>query len=108
MKNFNLLYVAVFAGSCALTLILTPVFRKIAKLTNFMDVPADNHKGHKKSTPLLGGLAMFFAWLLSLGVGIVIVTRGWLSQTFPLSQDQIFLLYEPEYYNHNKLRYDLL
>ena len=89
MKDFNLLYVAVFAGSCALTLILTPVFRKIAKITNFMDVPADNHKGHKKSTPLLGGLAMFFAWLLSLGAGIVIVTRGLLSQTFPLSQDHL-------------------
>ena len=89
MKDFPFLYVAVFAGSCALTLILTPVFRKIAELTNFMDVPADNHKGHKKSTPLLGGLAMFTAWLISLGAGITVVFRGWFSQTLHLSTEHL-------------------
>ena len=71
MKNINTLYIIVFAASCALTLILTPLFRKLAVITNFMDVPANNHKGHKKSTPLLGGLAMFTAWLICIGSGIL-------------------------------------
>ncbi len=89
MKDFPSLYVAVFAGSCALSLILTPIFRKIAVLTNFMDVPADNHKGHKKSTPLLGGPAMFTAWLLSLGTGIAVVMSGCFSDKLHLSAEHL-------------------
>ena len=67
------IYAVVFASGLAGALILTPVFRSIAAKTGFMDVPADNHKGHKKSTPLLGGLAMFSAWLICLAAGICAV-----------------------------------
>ena len=79
MNNIYFLYLAVFAGSCALTLVLTPLFRKLAAVTNFMDVPADNHKGHKKATPLLGGLAMFTAWISCILFGIVITNSRFAS-----------------------------
>ena len=88
MKNIHLLYLAVFAGSCAATLVLTPVFRKLAVITNFMDVPADNHKGHKKSTPLLGGLAMFTAWLFCIGAGIWVIHSRF-ADSFPLDAEQL-------------------
>ena len=67
------IYAVVFASGLAGALILTPVFRSIAAKTGFMDVPADNHKGHKKSTPLLGGLAMFFSWLFCIAGGVIAV-----------------------------------
>lgn len=73
MDNWLFLYGAAFAGGCALCLVLTPVFRIIAARTGFMDVPAANHKGHRKATPLLGGAAMFLAWLISLTAGAVLV-----------------------------------
>ena len=67
------IYAVVFFSGLAGALILTPVFRSLAAKTGFMDVPADNHKGHKKSTPLMGGLAMFFSWLLCIAGGIAAV-----------------------------------
>ena len=73
MDNWLMIYGAAFCGGCAVCLILTPLFRVIASRTGFMDVPADNHKGHKKSTPLLGGLAMFFSWLFCIASGVVAV-----------------------------------
>ena len=63
------IYAIIFISGLAATLILTPVFRHLAAKTGFMDVPAANHKGHKKSTPLLGGCAMFGAWILCIAAG---------------------------------------
>ncbi|MBQ9501345.1 MAG: undecaprenyl/decaprenyl-phosphate alpha-N-acetylglucosaminyl 1-phosphate transferase [Lentisphaeria bacterium] len=67
------IYAIIFISGLAATLILTPVFRRIARTTGFMDVPAANHKGHKKSTPLLGGIAMFCAWILCIVAGFFTV-----------------------------------
>lgn len=62
------LYIFVFVAGMILTLFLTPVFQKIAELTNFMDRPlGEGHKGHRKAIPLLGGAAMFCAWILVIG-----------------------------------------
>ena len=71
--NWFYIYLAAFCGSCSLCLFLTPLFRIIAAKTGFMDVPANNHKGHKKATPLLGGAAMFLSWLISLFAGLLLV-----------------------------------
>ena len=67
------IYAIIFFSGLSVTLFLTPLCRLLAAKTGFMDVPADNHKGHKKSTPLLGGLAMFSAWLICLAAGICAV-----------------------------------
>ena len=89
MDELCVLYIVVFATGCALTLFLTPIFRKIAAATSFMDVPADNHKGHKKSTPLLGGLAMFTAWILTICGGIIF-SQSQFAPAFPaLTPEQL-------------------
>lgn len=65
------IYAVIFVSGLAAALILTPLCRSLAAKTGFMDVPADNHKGHKKSTPLLGGLAMYFSWLFCITGGMI-------------------------------------
>ena len=72
-SSWTIIYAIIFLTGLALSLLLTPFFRFIAGKTGFMDVPADNHKGHKKSTPLLGGLAMFSAWILCLAAGFLTI-----------------------------------
>ncbi|MBE6391297.1 MAG: undecaprenyl/decaprenyl-phosphate alpha-N-acetylglucosaminyl 1-phosphate transferase [Lentisphaerae bacterium] len=73
MNNWLFLYGTAFAGGCGMCLLLTPVFRIIAAKTGLMDVPANNHKGHRKATPLLGGAAMYLAWLICLVAGAILV-----------------------------------
>ncbi|MDD5697126.1 MAG: MraY family glycosyltransferase [Victivallaceae bacterium] len=63
------LYLFVFTAGMILTLCLTPVFQKLAELTDFMDKPQnEGHKGHRKAIPLLGGVAMFCAWISVIGL----------------------------------------
>lgn len=66
MSEWVKIYLAVFAAGCAMTLLLTPFFRWIAGRTGFLDRPNDQHKGHRRTTPLLGGMAMFCAWMVCL------------------------------------------
>ena len=73
MKGWLLIYFSVFAAGAVSTLLLTPFFRMIARKTGFMDEPADNHKGHRKATPLLGGAAIFCGWLGCLAGGAAAV-----------------------------------
>ena len=69
MTGWLLLYVLVFGAGVCSTLLFTPLFRALARKTGFMDVPAANHKGHRKATPLLGGAAIFCGWVFCLGCG---------------------------------------
>jgi len=73
MNDWLLIDVLVFASGMISTLLLTPVFRALAKKTGFMDVPAANHKGHRRATPLLGGCAIFCGWLLCIAGGVTAV-----------------------------------
>ena len=59
-----------FLAGAVSTLIGTPVFGWIARRLGFMDTPQSNHKGHARSTPLLGGAAMFLGWLFCLVCGL--------------------------------------
>ena len=70
MDMWLIAYAVSFASGCALCLLLTPLFRIIAAKTGFMDVPQNNHKGHGKATPLLGGAAMFTSWIIILCCGV--------------------------------------
>ena len=72
-NSWLIIYIVIFISGLSASLLMTPVCRFIAAKTGFMDVPADNHKGHKRSTPLLGGLAMASAWLICLLAGIFAV-----------------------------------
>jgi UDP-GlcNAc:undecaprenyl-phosphate GlcNAc-1-phosphate transferase len=55
--------------SFSLSFILNPVFARIAKKFNILDIP-DARKLHKKATPLLGGAAVF------VGFSIALLTNG--------------------------------
>jgi len=76
MNSWSVIYLLVFAGGTVSTLLLTPLFRHLAGRMGFMDMPADNHKGHRKATPLLGGMALFCGWCGSLAAGAFAVYFG--------------------------------
>ena len=78
MSMWNQIYLFAFLGGAILTLVDTPVFQWLAEKTDFMDRPQANHKGHRKATPLLGGAAMFTAWILCLTAGVTAATSGWI------------------------------
>ncbi|MDD3118423.1 MAG: MraY family glycosyltransferase [Victivallales bacterium] len=63
-------YVVVLATAAILSLVLTPVCEKVALLTNFLDRPDDRHSGHARPIPVLGGVAMFLAWLMTIVGGV--------------------------------------
>ncbi|WNQ11584.1 MraY family glycosyltransferase [Paenibacillus aurantius] len=56
------IYVIGFAAACVLAIILTPIMKKLAFWVGAVSVP--NHRSvHTKPMPLLGGLAIFFAFV---------------------------------------------
>lgn len=56
----------------ALSLVLTPLCQRLAAATGFLDVPKGQmHKQHAKATPLLGGVAIFGAWIATVGLGFL-------------------------------------
>ena len=64
-------YTGVFLVALALALIFTPLCQFLAVKMSFLDIPAnEQHKLHKKATPLLGGAGMFLAWSLTLCIGL--------------------------------------
>jgi UDP-GlcNAc:undecaprenyl-phosphate/decaprenyl-phosphate GlcNAc-1-phosphate transferase len=57
--------------TCALSLGLTPLFRKIALRTQFLDSPLGQLKKHTAPIPYLGGLAIYFSFLMGI-LGVLI------------------------------------
>jgi UDP-GlcNAc:undecaprenyl-phosphate GlcNAc-1-phosphate transferase len=68
--NWWTVYIAVFIAALVLAAILTPICRALAWKWNFLDKPlAEGHKLHSNSTPVLGGMAMVFAWFFTILIG---------------------------------------
>src|SRR5215471_21661750 len=63
-----MLLVAAFLLSLALALYWTPVMRKAALQLGIVDRPDGKLKKHDGATPYLGGLAVYSAFLLTVGV----------------------------------------
>lgn len=69
MKTFPIpFYLAFFAGSFLLSLILTPLVKRIAVATGQVAVPKDS-RWHKKETPLMGGVSIFASYMIVWGLG---------------------------------------
>ncbi len=64
MTIFKTIGALVAAG--ALSFVLTPVVKRIAHKIGAIDVPKDNRRMHKVPIPRLGGLAVFFGFLVSV------------------------------------------
>ncbi|MGE4564148.1 MAG: MraY family glycosyltransferase [Victivallaceae bacterium] len=74
MSHWYWNYFFIFTGTLALSLMITPLFRMLAEKVDLMDRPkVEAHKGHGKATPLLGGAAMFTAWFVALGAGVIVM-----------------------------------
>ena len=58
------LIIAVLCAFC-ISVAFTPVIRVLAFKFGVTDVPKDNRRMHKKEMPLMGGLAIFIAFLVS-------------------------------------------
>lgn len=55
-----------FIVSAAFAYAATPVAKRWAEKVGAIDIPKDNRRIHKKPTPLLGGLAIYFACLIGI------------------------------------------
>jgi UDP-GlcNAc:undecaprenyl-phosphate GlcNAc-1-phosphate transferase len=56
----------IFLVTFALSLGLTPLFRKIALRSHFLDTPQGQLKKHTAPIPYMGGLAIYFSFLLGI------------------------------------------
>ena len=61
-----------FAVTFALSLGLTPLFRKIALRSQFMDTPMGQLKKHTAPVPYMGGLAIYFSFLMGILSALVL------------------------------------
>lgn len=84
-------YLLTFGGGLVMTLLTTPLCKRLAVKLDLMDRPAANHKGHAKATPLLGGLAMFLAWIICIGIGLAAAERIGLLQPHLAGLKSVFL-----------------
>lgn len=72
MKWFSL-YFAIFLCSLILTLLFTPVYKRIAVRIGLVDIPSQQkHKNHTRIIPLMGGAAMCSAWLITILMGFLV------------------------------------
>ena len=65
---------ALFAAA-VVAFITTPVVRSLAFKVGAVDVPRDNRRMHKHPIPRMGGLAIFFGFILSALIFIPLTTE---------------------------------
>ena len=67
LENAKLLYVGLaIIVAFLISFASTPVVIGIAKKIKALDIPKDNRRMHKKPIPLIGGLAIFYGFLISV------------------------------------------
>lgn len=59
-------YIAPFITALIISFISTPLVRKLAFKVNALDIPKDERRVHKEPMPLIGGLAIFTAVIISI------------------------------------------
>ena len=60
------LYIIGAITAIVLSIILTPIVKKVAFVLGVVDVPKDERKIHKKPIPLLGGIAIYISFVVAL------------------------------------------
>ncbi len=70
------IYFYLFAFSFVLSLILTPLFRRIALRLKILDIPS-TRKVHISPKPLLGGLALYFSFLVTIVLNLLLLKILW-------------------------------
>jgi UDP-GlcNAc:undecaprenyl-phosphate GlcNAc-1-phosphate transferase len=83
MNNWLFVYLAVAVAATLLSAIFTPLCRKLAWKTNFLDKPlGEFHKKHDSAKALMGGVAMTGAWCVVIlgGVGVALLAPNLLPE----------------------------
>src|ERR1051325_4508297 len=59
-------YLSIFVMALVSSLFMTPVIRRLAQRRGWFDVPRDKRRLHSRPIPRLGGVAIYFAVLVTL------------------------------------------
>ena len=59
-------YIISFFVAAVISMFMTPISKKIAIKVGAIDIPKDERRIHKKPIPLLGGLAIYTATMISI------------------------------------------
>ena len=78
-----IIYLYLFAFSFLLSLVLTPLFRAIALKLKILDIPSAR-KVHISPKPLLGGLALYFSFILTIFLNLILLRIFWNCPNFIL------------------------
>ena len=68
-----LLYLVVLLQAFCLSLLLTPFVKKAAPWFGFVDHPDATRRVHVTPTPLLGGAAIYFSFIFTILVNLLVV-----------------------------------
>lgn len=96
-----LIYLYLFSFAFALALLLVPLARRLAFRLNMIDHP-EGRKAHAQPRPLLGGLAIYFAFTLTLLLQVIgyqfFQNQTWFSSRFAFltAQSRHFLEVAPK------------
>ncbi len=71
-----IIYFYLFAFSFIFSLILTPLFRRIALRFKILDIPSAR-KVHISPQPLLGGLALYFSFTVTILLNLILLKILW-------------------------------
>ena len=64
IDELRIAIVGSFIVALILSLAITPISMVLAKKTNFLDIPKDDRRMHKKAVPTMGGLAIICAFVI--------------------------------------------
>ncbi|MBU1086283.1 MAG: undecaprenyl/decaprenyl-phosphate alpha-N-acetylglucosaminyl 1-phosphate transferase [Candidatus Omnitrophica bacterium] len=70
---WKIIYSYIFIFSLLASLFLVSVFRHLAIKFKIIDLPQPQRKIHQTATPLLGGAAMYAAFILTIGLNLLIL-----------------------------------
>lgn len=80
-------YVGVFAVAFLVTLLTTPIMRRLAVANKIVDTPTDPRKVHKKPTAYLGGVAIFLGLMAAMAFSVVATQVPGLIEYHPTEQN---------------------
>lgn len=79
-------YVGVFMAAFVVTLLATPIMRRLAVANKIVDVPSDPRKVHKKPTAYLGGVAVFLGLMAGMIFSVLATQVPGLIEYHPTGQ----------------------
>lgn len=71
--SWHFIYISAWLVSALISMCLVRLCISTAPKLGFVDIPQhEAHKNHRKSTPVMGGIGMLTAWLITIAIGLLI------------------------------------